>query len=489
MTIDTGRLNIAAPAGGRCAVAFTVAIADAAAVLACFRFNVLGVFNGGDGLSCGSLGLTQRASHALEGNAILGLLLLPGIIIPVIIALGLYDPRPLIARLEQSRRPHWWLAVNAAGAVIFVSPYLLAAAGVPSSSFAPLAPYLLILGAPMTAAGLLLWLSDGDQLAGSLQPHHALVVLAALLGLFAANELQLLGWSIPVLQTATIKMTIFFLKLIGQAVISDPGQSMIGVNNFKVNVGPPCSGIAGIVMVSAVMAGYILVLRQRLEITRALLLVPLAALLSFLFNGVRIAALLMIGAYVSPDLSVNAFHTYAGWLAFCALSVLMLLAAENIGWIHRRGRPAASVVPVLNDPVIARIAPFIILLLSSMLASAAFVNPESGYPLRAALMAAAVLLFWKAYRPEIRAVDAVPFLAGALAAAVWLGVKAGGSPLSLATILGPVSPGAAALWVLCRIGGTVLLVPFIEELFFRGYLLPRLDFGGAAGKAAALVLS
>jgi exosortase E/protease (VPEID-CTERM system) len=45
------------------------------------------------------------------------------------------------------------------------------------------------------------------------------------------------------------------------------------------------------------------------------------------------------------------------------------------------------------------------------------------------------------------------------------------------------------LWVLLRVSGTVLLVPFIEEMFFRGYLLQRLDFGGVAGKITALAVS
>ena len=39
-----------------------------------------------------------------------------------------------------------------------------------------------------------------------------------------------------------------------------------------------------------------------------------------------------------------------------------------------------------------------------------------------------------------------------------------------------------------RIAGTVLFVPVIEELFFRGYLQSRLDIGGWPGKALAIVV-
>jgi exosortase E/protease (VPEID-CTERM system) len=242
-------------------------------------------------------------------------------------------------------------------------------------------------------------------------------------------------------------------------------------------------------MVSAVMSGYIFALRGRLKIGRALTLIPMAAGLSWVLNGVRIAALLMIGARVSPELAVGGFHSQVGWLAFCVLSALMLFTAENISWIHQRTKPAMSATPVQNDPVVAQIAPFVVLLASSLLTGAIFVQPESGYPLRCALMAAAVLLFWKNFRTEIGTVDAVPFLGGALVALVWLGVKSGGSPLTVADILGPASEGAVILWVFFRVFGTVLLVPFIEEMFFRGYLLHLFDVAGLTGKAAALVLS
>ncbi|MEY8841668.1 CPBP family glutamic-type intramembrane protease, partial [Cribrihabitans sp. XS_ASV171] len=44
-------------------------------------------------------------------------------------------------------------------------------------------------------------------------------------------------------------------------------------------------------------------------------------------------------------------------------------------------------------------------------------------------------------------------------------------------------------WILIRVFGTVALVPLIEELFFRGYLLERLGRGNPAWRMAALVLS
>jgi len=146
-------------------------------------------------------------------------------------------------------------------------------------------------------------------------------------------------------------------------------------------------------------------------------------------------------------------------------------------------------MPLLDDPVVARIAPFAVLLLSSLLAGAMFTRPDSGYPLRVLAMGGAVFLFWKAYRAEICKVDPLPPLAGALVAAVWLAVRAGGDPVSASGLIGPMSHGLLIAWACFRVFGTVALVPYIEEMFFRGYLLHRLNFGGAAGKLTALALT
>ncbi len=492
MSIESGHFVATAQGiGRRCALALAVSIANVATVVLCYWFDVLNVSGGESDVSCLSLGLTQRFCDAVDRGAVIPQpLLLPAVIATVFIALGLYDPRPLVARLEQNRCSPWLLAISAAGAVICVSPYLMAAAGGAFLSFTSLAPYLLVVGALISFTGLLFWLSEPAQLVKMLGVRSVLVVLAMILGNYGLRELEDLGWRIPTLQGATFNAAIFFLKLIGETVVSDPDNSTIGINGFSAVVTHGCTGIAGILMVSTVMTGYILVVRKRLEVGRALLLIPVAAFLSWVFNGMRIATLLMLGSYGSPELAVKGFHTNAGWLIFCALSAAMLVAAENISWFHRRrGLAETPAMPLLNDPVVVQIAPFIVLLASSLLAGAVFLQPESGYPLRAVLMAAAVLLFRKVYRAEIQTVDAVPLIAGALVAVVWLVVKAGGSALTAADILGPVSQGAVILWVFFRIIGTVLLVPFIEEMFFRGYLLHRLNFGGLAGKGTALALS
>ena len=85
--------------------------------------------------------------------------------------------------------------MSAAGAAVFIFPYLLAAAGAPISSFAPWSPYLLILGASMMIIGLLCWLSDIEQLQGTLKPRHVLTLIVLIPATDAIKEgATELGW-------------------------------------------------------------------------------------------------------------------------------------------------------------------------------------------------------------------------------------------------------------------------------------------------------
>ena len=127
--------------------------------------------------------------------------------------------------------------------------------------------------------------------------------------------------------------------------------------------------------------------------------------------------------------------------------------------------------------------------MSSLLTSAFFVEPEAGYPLRFGMLAVAIAVFRRGYRFEGGGIGGLPIVMGAVVAVFWLSFVSTGSPKTIADILGPIGQSWHLPWAVLRIGGTVVFVPLIEEMFFRGYLLHRLDFGGAKGKATALILS
>ena len=53
-------------------------------------------------------------------------------------------------------------------------------------------------------------------------------------------------------------------------------------------------------------------------------------------NGLRLAALILIGTYWSPDIAERGFHSQAGWLAFNG--VALGLVAVSVRW-NMFGRP------------------------------------------------------------------------------------------------------------------------------------------------------
>jgi CAAX prenyl protease-like protein len=114
-------------------------------------------------------------------------------------------------------------------------------------------------------------------------------------------------------------------------------------------------------------------------------------------------------------------------------------------------------------PLVAAIA---VALLTSLWAEPGF-DPWYG----ARVVAAAIVLFAvRAELPRPRlSLAAFPALVGAAVGAAWIAwPHAGGSaPLALAHL----EPPARAAWIAVRVAGSCLVLPVIEELAFRGFLL------------------
>jgi CAAX prenyl protease-like protein len=63
---------------------------------------------------------------------------------------------------------------------------------------------------------------------------------------------------------------------------------------------------------------------------------------------------------------------------------------------------------------------------------------------------------------------------GLLVFVLWMALEPPGDDSVLGNALNDLSPAARAAWLAFRVVGSVVLVPLVEELAFRGYLLRRL---------------
>lgn len=399
----------------------------------------------------------------------------------VIAAVGLFAIlRPALFRdlLAQAGRDIRPLGLNLAGFVIAMLPVLLLRQGGGAAMLAP-AFALWAVGMALILLGVLLWLAPvANWLRFLGRAGLPLLVTVAAGGAAPALAVNLQPvWKLETIADLTFRAVAFIVDGLGYEVFTDPVQKHIGAGDFLIAVAPVCSGVEGIALVTIFVSLYLWLFRQELRFPRAFLLYPLGIATSACLNVVRIAALLIMGIEGQPELAVGGFHSHAGWVMFTAVALGIIAVARRVAWFHRSAPTTvasapAPLPPLRRDPVAARILPFAVFMLTAVVAPAIASNPAMFYPIRVLLLAAAVLLVWPALRDIVWRIAPVAWLAGAAVGIMWVAipVPAAEGPAPYGTLTG----GMLVLWFLFRGIGTVILVPLVEELFFRDYLESRI---------------
>jgi exosortase E/protease (VPEID-CTERM system) len=412
--------------------------------------------------------------------------------------LGVYlwarpEARAGFARItERTPGGRGWRVLHLAGLAVTFAPLAVVPVAEVNRLFHLVFPVLCV-GAVMTAAGGLFWLARPGAWAGWLSGRAASIL--AICGFAAAipGVVVLAGplWTVQALTDVTFIAVYLMLQLFSDAVVVNPEAYIIGTQEFRVEVAETCSGIEGLVLITAFLALYAMLFRDELRLRRfGLVIWPLALLASWVFNTVRITALIGIGAHVSPELAVNGFHSFAGWIMFTGLAVGVLIVVNRSRYaLQDDARPEArpALPPLAQDDVAGRIVPFIVFALSGMIVQAFWAEPALGYPLQVALMLSAL---WWARATVVRYLDwpsPLSVLAGLGVGVGWIVTAPPAEPTPEA--LAGLGTGAFALWAALRILGTVALVPVIEEMFFRGYVQARIDRGTPLSRVAAIVVS
>lgn len=370
------------------------------------------------------------------------------------------------------------LIANLAGVAVFLLPILWLADG---TGLRFVVPTFLAwgIGMALAGAGALMMLAPFARWSVLLRQRGGLVVICLLAGLaapFIAQNAQGL-WRIQALSDLTFDSVIWLMRVMGHEVtVNFPARS-IGTADFTAVIAPLCSGGEGIGLINFFVTLYLALFRRELRFPAALWLYPLGILASWILNVVRIAMLITIGIGGNPTLAINGFHSHAGWLMFTVLALVIVLVARQAGvFAAVPSGPVRQSAPFLADPVVAQILPFAVFMASALLASTFATTPALVYPLRAVVMATGLALFLPFLRGLSWRVSPLAIGVGLAVGLIWTATApvAAASDQVLATALGELSGPAFAGWVVSRVIGTVLLVPVIEELFFRNYLLTRL---------------
>ena len=283
---------------------------------------------------------------------------------------------------------------------------------------------------------------------------------------------QLWNW----LRALTLDTVYMLISPFSDEIGYAPEDAIIGIGDFFVVVAPECSGLEGIGLIVVVFGVYVWSARERLRMPRALLLVPLGVLLIWLANALRIALLLAVGVHLSPEIALSGFHSKAGWLFFCAISLCSIAYAERSPWWNRAA-PHAPPAERVNLTA-AYLTPQLALLATSLL-SGLFVIGELDRWYGFRVVAASALLYVhraQLPKPSWPASWQAPLL-GVLGFGLWYALlpKPPAADVELfRSELGALPPLETAIWLAVRVLGACLIVPLAEELAFRGYLLRRM---------------
>jgi exosortase E/protease (VPEID-CTERM system) len=238
-------------------------------------------------------------------------------------------------------------------------------------------------------------------------------------------------------------------------------------------VTPICSGADGLGLVVLLQATWIALARERLLTRRALLLIPLGMALAFGANVVRLATLLWVGARARGACCRRpALEAWLDPVHRIALGTIAM--AERIPWFRRSGDDERADLGALPAAAAAYVAPLLAGLVAALVTSIWSEGGLDRWYVARVLAAGGVLLLVRRDLPTASmTVTWFPVLAAGISCAAWIAFVpvdpiAGGRFLTALEGLGTAERWA---WLATRVVGSCLLVPVVEELAFRGFLL------------------
>jgi exosortase E/protease (VPEID-CTERM system) len=290
-------------------------------------------------------------------------------------------------------------------------------------------------------------------------------------------------WRVWTSSPATFAVDVTFWLVAGilqplvSVVYTDWGRHIIGTDRFTVEIAGSCSGWEGLGLVAIFTILSLWLSRRDYRFPAALILIPVAMVLTFALNSVRIAALILIGDRGFPGVAIGGFHSQAGWIAFSGVALGVSLVAPRIRWLQTaRPESQPQAYPNLPNPVVPFVLPFAAILAAGMISLAATARFEWLYPLRV-FAALAALWYCRRQYPPIRSWRPgwFPLFAGVIVFLVWIVFdRSVHSDNGIAAGLAGMPAAARISWLSLRTLAAIITVPIAEELAFRGFLLRRL---------------
>ena len=303
---------------------------------------------------------------------------------------------------------------------------------------------------------------------GATHAPNVVAALAAGVSIYAAVNLSRESWSM--LADATLSASHWILSLYEPDAFADAGSRVLGAGAFEVVIDAPCAGYEGMGLVLGVLGFYMFAFRKELRFPHVLLLLPIGVAAIWVLNALRLALLVSIGAHISPDLALRGFHSQAGWIFFLLVTISLMVFAHRTPALRAGAQPALATDPAIKLAA-ALLIPFAVLMASRIVASIFGEGPSWPTVLAIALPATALVIYRAEIGRQLGRISLEPIALGAAVGAFWIVTHSydpSGHALGRWLELQPAP--AAGAWIVLRVIGFALIVPFAEELAFRGYL-------------------
>jgi uncharacterized protein len=297
-------------------------------------------------------------------------------------------------------------------------------------------------------------------------------------------------WFFEPLTNATFQTVLSILHFFGEAATAQPELHILRSKTFAVAIGWQCSGVEGFALAILFMLCYFYAFADSLRFPQVWVLLPFSLVLSWMLNVVRITSLFAIGSHISPKLAISSFHSNAGWLMFSVLTLTIISVSRFVRWFQRASDTTHGRLPLRKDWVAARTLPFAAFMGAALVLSTFTEVPELWYFVKLILIVGTLALFFRLYEKLELRLDGSALALGMVVGVAWILTGARQtSPSALDTALQSLSGGLLVGWIVARLFGTIIIVPLVEELFFRGYVLDRLAVGPRAKTILAVTVS
>ena len=300
----------------------------------------------------------------------------------------------------------------------------------------------------------------------------------------------------------TFRTVKWLLLAFGQEVVSQPIDLLLGTSQFAVKIAPGCGGYEGIGLMAVFVGVYFCLFRRRLRFPQVFILFPIAILIIWILNAIRITSLILVGTYFSPEIAIGGFHSASGWLNFAGVALGLVAVTQRMQFFSveadSRTKFEADTMGKIDDtvktggqakventvgedrvnPTLTYLGPLMALLVLAMVTRSFSSSFDWLYPYRVLGTAIAIWVLWQPLLVRLNLGRNFSWSAvgnGLAVYFIWIVLeKTFGGPdtgVSIAENLGEISYGIAATWLVFRVLGSVVIVPIAEELAFRGYLL------------------